>query len=100
MNTQDPDDFDFDGPDKDDWNPEPSVAELIEALAKMPPLDYDKVRVAFAKEHRIRTATLDAGVNKLRQKPGGGDEDRPEYFKEVDPWDEPINGSKLPDTVQ
>lgn len=88
------DDIDFDEDIKDTFNPEPTLAELIEALAKLPTLEYEQKREAFAKEHGIRVSVLDAEIEKHRPN-NPANESETSAFEDVILWDEPVGGSDL-----
>ncbi len=63
----------------------------IDQLAKLTLLDYEKVRLAAAKEMGARPAILDKIVSAARKQ-----EERTESpFPEVDPWPVPVNGAEL-----
>ena len=63
----------------------------IDRLAKLSLLDYEKVRLAAAKEMGARPAILDKIVSAARKQ-----EERTESpFPEVDPWSESVNGAEL-----
>ncbi|SEK08217.1 hypothetical protein MAA5396_04766 [Marinovum algicola] len=74
------------------------VQKAIAVMAKLSPVEYDQAREAFAKEHKIRLTTLDAEVEKLRpyeDRRTDGNSD----FEEVEPWEQPVNGSDLLHTL-
>lgn len=90
--------IDFDAEHIDTFNPEPTVAELIEALAKLSPLEYEQKREAFAKEHKIRVSALDSEVQKMRPRDEGNDIGQTD-FEAIEPWGEAVDGSDLLDTL-
>jgi hypothetical protein len=77
-----------------------SDAEVIARLARSPPLEYDRQRVAEAEKLSCRPATLDALVKAARadseSSPGQG---RPITLPEVEPWDQPVAGATLLDEL-
>lgn len=88
------DNIDFDASFEDTFNPDPTLAELIETLAKLPPLEYEQKREAFAKEHKIRVSVLDAEIEKHRPK-NEAVKSETCAFEEVTPWDDPVDGAVL-----
>ncbi|SFR32730.1 DUF3631 domain-containing protein [Litoreibacter janthinus] len=90
----------FDGPDPiREFQVEPTLEELTKELATLTPLEYDQRRNAFAKEHEIRLSTLDAEVQKARDVPST-DAEKSAPFENILPWDEPVHGGELLDTLQ
>ena len=76
-----------------------SDAQTYARLAKLTPAEYDRVREAEAKALGIRSATLDAGVRRLRS---GTDEPRAGEamdFEEPEPWPDPVDGAVLLDEL-
>lgn len=68
-----------------------SDAAIIARLAALPPLQYDRERVATAKAMGVRPATLDAMVKAARQE----EESERLPFSEVEPWHEAIQPDAL-----
>jgi putative DNA primase/helicase len=67
-------------------------AEHIERLAKLSPIEYDRVREKEAKALGVRAATLDKMVNAQRKdqtETAGID------FDDVEAWPHPVDGSQL-----
>lgn len=73
----------------------------IERLAKMPPIQYDQVRLQEADTLGVRVSTLDDAVKKLRKR----------FFNEIDDdltddddlpeaWGEPVDGEALLDEIK
>jgi putative DNA primase/helicase len=89
----------LDAETEDTWSFEPSLAELVADLAKLSLLEYEQTREGFAKEHKIRVSALDKEVEKLRTESGAPDDDETGLFEHVTPWDEPVDGADLLDTV-
>lgn len=74
-----------------DTSAEAEQAILIE-LAALPPLEYDRIRIAKAKELNIRPVTLDniVKINRTTQK-----KESKTPFPDVKPWHEPIDPAML-----
>jgi putative DNA primase/helicase len=68
------------------------ASEVIEQLAKLTPIDYEKTRSQKATELGIRSSVLDKEVKAKRalSKPSGSLQ-----FDEVEPWHEPVQGDVL-----
>ena len=75
--------------DADNWRPE------IERLAALSLVDYDRERKAAADKIGIRTATLDAEVERRRPTPTAKGNDRSITWPEVIPSNEIVNGADL-----
>ncbi len=69
-----------------------STEAKVNELAKMSPLEYDKVRKEVADELGVRITTLDREVKNSRKK---NDEEQTGIFPIVDPWHEAVNGESL-----
>ncbi len=83
------------GEDSGSISPENLRAAVVR-LAKLPPLEYERVRKQEAADLQIdRIAVLDDEVERARV--GGGDKlaGQPMTFPDVEPWHEPVNGSEL-----
>ena len=76
----------------DDVGPD-ALRDRIRHLAGLDPLDYECRRQEEAAALGLRVSVLDAEVEKLRPKPEV--EDGPEYFGDLDPWPDPVNGADL-----
>jgi len=74
-----------------------SVHDECDRLAQLCPLEYDAQRKDSAQHYNIRTTTLDAEVRKRYL--ASCDYQSSEYFDDVLPWLEPIDGIELLDTV-
>lgn len=70
--------------------------EMIQKLAALPPIAYDRVRIATAKGLDVRPATLDKAV-KEAQKIFAGENETP--FEIVEPWHEVISPCDLLDEI-
>jgi putative DNA primase/helicase len=71
---------------------------VIERLAKLVPIEYDRVREAEAERLGVRISTLDAEVEKARRKlAGDGNDSQGEavLFPDIEPWTEPVGGAEL-----
>lgn len=73
-----------------DDNSDP-MAGAVTRLAKLSPLQYDKVRKAEAKTLEVRTETLDDAVKSARKGEGKNNL----LFTEVEPWGEPVDPAQL-----
>jgi len=69
--------------------PDPLTA-AVNRLAKLSPLEYDKVRKEESKNLGVRPGTLDAAVKSARK-----DEVNDSPFEEVELWPEPVDGAAL-----
>ena len=76
---------------KNDTDP---LSEAVNRLAKLSPLEYDKVRKEEAKNLGVRPGTLDAAVKSARK-----EESSESDFEEVEPWPEPVDGAELLTTI-
>ena len=70
------------------------LTAAVDRLAKLSPLQYDRVRKDEAKALGVRPGTLDAAIKGARK---GEENDSP--FEEVDPWHEPVDGAELLTTL-
>ena len=70
------------------------LTEAVIRLAKLTPLQYDKVRKGEATAMGVRPSTLDAAVRSARKDEG---DDSP--FEEIEPWSEPVDGAVLLTTI-
>jgi hypothetical protein len=85
------------GADKDDTDKDVANAaeqDLIDALARMSPIDYDRRREEEAGRLGVRRGTLDAEVNARRAQL---EAETPPLFAHwiVEPWPEPVDGDAL-----
>ncbi len=71
----------------------------VERLAKLFPIEYDRVRIAEAEALGVRVTTLDAEVEKERMSidsAGKADiQGEPVLFAEIEPWPDPVDGILL-----
>lgn len=67
----------------------------VERLARLSPLEYDKVRKEEAAALGVRPGTLDTVVKAMRKQAAA--DDTP--FEEVEPWPEPVDGADLLDQI-
>ena len=67
------------------------LTAVVDRLAKLSALDYDKVRIAEAKAMGVRPGTLDAAVKTTKKEEESADTP----FDEVEPWPEPVDGTVL-----
>ncbi len=88
----------------DDLNKLDADAEslkAVERLAKLSPMEYDKVRDAEAEKLGIRVSTLDAEVKKARGATGDDNaQGQAVDLAEPDPWPHPVDGVNLLDEVR
>jgi len=73
-----------------------SDKELIQKLADLPPIAYDRVRVATAKGLDIRPATLDKMVKELRKQAQGSDS---MPYDEIESYPHAISPGELLDEI-
>ena len=66
-------------------------ADVVDRLAKLSGLEYDKVRVPEARAIGVRPGTLDAAVKAGKKEEESADSP----FDEVEPWQEPVDGAVL-----
>lgn len=78
----------------------PLDAAVITKLAKMPPLEYDRVREAKSKELGVRVATLDKEVYRARGDNGVDKNGTPFVIEKIEPFDKPVTGSVLLTKIQ
>lgn len=75
------------------------VDETLEAtvarLARLSPLEYDRVREEEAKRLKVRAATLDKEVYRARKGQTEDGEQITPLVEEVQPWEEPTDGGEL-----
>jgi putative DNA primase/helicase len=69
-----------------------SDEQVIERLAGLKPMQYDRVRKEEAKRLGVQVSTLDRMVASARSE-GGDHDDGP--FDSVEPWHEPVDGAAL-----
>lgn len=72
------------------------IAERLNALAQLSPLDYDLAREAAAKELGVRLSTLDAEVERRRAMTTSAARD---FMNNPPPWPEPVDGVALLDEL-
>jgi putative DNA primase/helicase len=72
--------------------PPPDLNAAVAALARLKPLEYDRIRQAEAERLGVRIGTLDAEVRKGR---GNGEADPEALVETVEPWGEPVDGAEL-----
>jgi len=81
---------------------EETTEELVDRLAALPALEYDRVRKAEANRAGVRIKNLDAAVERARRNIPAGDleqEDIVDFLRDVDPWPEAVDGAELLDNV-
>lgn len=67
------------------------LTAAVDRLAKLSPLEYDRVRKDEAKALGVRPGTLDAAVKAAKKQEESADTP----FHEVEPWPEPVDGAVL-----
>lgn len=83
-----------------DGPPPETTDETVARLAALPPIEYDKVRVAEAERMGIRTPTLDKQVEpKQRKAEGETPSGRPVLLVDHKPWLEPVATDTLLDEL-
>lgn len=70
------------------------LTAAVNRLAKLSPLEYDKIRKEEAKNLGVRPGTLDAAIKSARREEP---DDSP--FEDVEPWHEPVDGAALLDSL-
>jgi putative DNA primase/helicase len=70
------------------------LTAAVDRLAKLSPLEYDKVRKGEAKALGVRPVTLDAAIKGARK-----EEVKDSPFEDVEPWHEPVDGAALLTTI-
>ena len=70
--------------------------EIIDRLAGLGPLEYDRERQAAAKKLGVTLGALDAEVKNARAaRQGEGRRDGGDFLRDAEPWHEPVDGSEL-----
>jgi uncharacterized protein DUF3631 len=80
-------------------SPPETPGAAVARLASLPPLEYDRVREAEAKNLGVRVVTLDGEVAKVRGQAGAEDSDADNFLADVEPWREPVAGADLLDRL-
>ncbi|ODT70926.1 MAG: hypothetical protein ABS75_10945 [Pelagibacterium sp. SCN 63-23] len=76
-----------------------SMAEArIAELAKLKPIEYEQCREDEAKALKLRVSFLDKMVQAAR--PADPDGEPADPFEDIEPWDSPVDGADLLDTIQ
>lgn len=73
----------------------------VEELARLSPLEYERVRHAAAEQLRVRVAVLDEEI-KYRRKRGNTEPaaGQAPLFPEITPWGEPVDGAAVLDELR
>ena len=79
--------------------PEPDLADEVERLAALPPMEYDRERTGAAKALKVRPGTLDAEVKQARRAEGSDDDSGAMDIEDVEPWPDPVDGAALLDEL-
>ncbi|MGH8577105.1 MAG: DUF3631 domain-containing protein, partial [Gammaproteobacteria bacterium] len=78
---------------------DPGCRAAVERLAKLSPIEYDRVREVEAQALRVRVGTLDAEVQKMRvaMDPGGGAsiQGQAVLFDDPEPWPDEVDGAAV-----
>jgi hypothetical protein len=73
-----------------------SAEEIIDQLAGLGPLEYDRRRETAAKKLGVKLGALDAEVKNARAaRQHKGSRDGGDFLRDVEPWLEPVDGSEL-----
>ncbi|MEA1048582.1 DUF3631 domain-containing protein [Lamprobacter modestohalophilus] len=83
--------------------PEPipeTLEATVERLARLSPLEYDRVREDEAKRLKVRAATLDKEVYRARKGQTDDGEQVTPLVEEVEPWEEPTDGGELLEAIK
>lgn len=72
----------------------------LDQLAKISPVDYERVREAEAKRLGVRVGVLDTEVEKRRGREGGGGHGRPLTLPQPEPWPDAVDGAALLDSIE
>lgn len=77
--------------------PPPDLDAAVAALAKLKPLEYERVRDAEAKRLAVRVAALDKEVARARGEAQATEElgGSPLDFQAPEPWEDPVAGDEL-----
>jgi putative DNA primase/helicase len=70
------------------------IRAVVERLATLPPLEYDRVREAEAEKLGVRVGTLDKAVAKAGQSKAE-EQGMAAMFPDIEPWPYPVNGAEL-----
>lgn len=65
--------------------------DIVQRLAVLSPIEYDRIRKSEAKALGVRPATLDAMVKATRKE----EADASPFFEDVDPWQDPVDPAEL-----
>ena len=71
--------------------------KMIEVLASLHPLDYDRIRKQLSDKTGIRTATLDQQVSSRKQ--GAAEVFEQQIVEEISPYDSAVDGAELADRI-
>ncbi len=74
----------------------PGDDQMIARLAALSPLEYDRIRIATAKELNIRPGTLDSLVKAIK---AVQQKKNKTPFTDMEPWHEPIQPATLPTEI-
>ena len=69
--------------------------KLIEDLAALPPMEYDRRREKEAEAFGCRVGTLDASVKQARGKDDSGAKGTSITFESIEPWPEDVDGAAV-----
>ena len=77
--------------------PRETDVEMLQRLATLPPLEYERLRESVAARLGTRVSTLDRLVEPKRSKPKEEDGLQGDLltFPEIEPWPTPVNGAEV-----
>lgn len=75
------------------------IAAELARLANLSPIDRDRERKEAAKRLGCRVSTLDEQIAALRCEVSSAGQGQPIIFPELEPWDMPVDGSVLLETL-
>ncbi len=67
---------------------------VVDRLARMSPLDYDRARKQAAADLAVSLQTLDREV-RIRRREIANEDERPAFARDPEPWHEPVDGQTL-----
>jgi len=75
---------------------------LLEELARLSPIEYDRRREEASKQLGIRVTTLDEEIKhrRPRDSAGGEGDSAAALFPNIEPWSEPVDGAELLSSIR
>jgi putative DNA primase/helicase len=74
--------------------------DRFQRLAKLPPIEYDRVRKTEAESAGMRVGTLDNEVERRRPNEDIHVQGSKISFPEIEPWDSPVSGAELLNEIE